>query len=96
MPDRRLPSRRSTSASRLHKRCAGEQDSVDEMKKYLVQLKRMVPTIPHKRKVKRLELLQHVIDYIQMLELTLQRPDAIYQAVSPLPAGRLDAGAENS
>ncbi|KAL5969847.1 DNA-binding protein inhibitor ID-3-A [Taenia solium] len=37
----------------------------------LVQLKRMVPAVRGHTKIKKLELLQHVIDYIQDLELTL-------------------------
>lgn len=37
----------------------------------LVQLKRMVPAVRGHAKIKKLELLQHVIDYIQDLELTL-------------------------
>lgn len=54
-----------------------------EMRKCLVQLKRMVPTIEQNEKINQLELLQHVINYIQDLEVTLQHPSTIIHAVSP-------------
>lgn len=45
-----------------------EPSSIDRC---LVKLKRMVPTLRGKSKVKKLDLLQHVIDYIQDLESIL-------------------------
>ncbi|VDO73639.1 unnamed protein product [Schistosoma margrebowiei] len=53
-----------------------------EMKRCLVKLKRMVPTIERNKKVNQLELLQHVIDYIQDLEKTLQYPEDILTSVN--------------
>ncbi|KAK4474553.1 hypothetical protein MN116_001697 [Schistosoma mekongi] len=53
-----------------------------EMKRCLVKLKKMVPTIERNKKVNQLELLQHVIDYIQDLEKTLQYPEDILTSVS--------------
>ncbi|CAH8873689.1 unnamed protein product [Trichobilharzia szidati] len=53
-----------------------------EMKRCLVKLKKMVPTIERNKKVNQLELLQHVIDYIQDLEKTLQYPEDILTSVN--------------
>lgn len=49
--------------------------------RYLLRLKQMVPTLRGQTKVKKLELLQHVIDYIQDLELLLADSDS--QTASP-------------
>ncbi|TGZ65127.1 hypothetical protein CRM22_006028 [Opisthorchis felineus] len=54
-----------------------------EMRKCLGQLKRMVPTIEQHQKINQLELLQHVINYIQDLEVTLDCPGTTLKAVSP-------------
>ncbi|CAL8089478.1 unnamed protein product [Calicophoron daubneyi] len=62
---------------------AKTQSPLGEMKKYFVQLKRMVPTIEEHQKINQLELLQHVINYIQDLEVTLDHPPAILKSVSP-------------
>ncbi|MPC82204.1 Protein extra-macrochaetae [Portunus trituberculatus] len=43
-----------------------------EMRRYLNKLKDLVPHCPKNRKVTKLELIQHVIDYISDLEDTLQ------------------------
>lgn len=51
------------------------------MRKCLVQLKRMVPTVESNQKINQLELLQHVINYIQDLEVTLDNPSSILSAV---------------
>lgn len=56
--------------------------SPTEMKRCLSQLKRMVPTIERNKKIDQLELLQHVIDYIQDLESTLQYPEDILHSVT--------------
>ncbi|TPP62769.1 DNA-binding protein inhibitor ID-2-A [Fasciola gigantica] len=53
-----------------------------EMRKCLGQLKRMVPTVESNQKINQLELLQHVINYIQDLEVTLDSPSSILTAVS--------------
>ncbi|KAK3571248.1 hypothetical protein QTP86_005965 [Hemibagrus guttatus] len=39
------------------------------------RLKRLVPTIPQHRRVSRVEILQHVIDYILDLQLALERTE---------------------
>lgn len=43
-----------------------------EMRRYLDKLKDLVPLCPKNRKVTKLELIQHVIDYISDLQDTLQ------------------------
>ncbi len=47
-------------------------DSNSEMQSLLSQLKELVPNIPRNRKVSKLEIIQHVIDYIFDLQLALQ------------------------
>lgn len=49
----------------------GSENSV-EMRLYLNKLKDLVPQCPKNRKVTKLELIQHVIDYISDLQDTLQ------------------------
>ncbi|KAL5107818.1 DNA-binding protein inhibitor ID-3-A [Taenia crassiceps] len=51
----------------------------------LVQLKRMVPAVRGHTRIKKLELLQHVIDYIQDLELTLAEDHLRKSSVSSSP-----------
>lgn len=47
-------------------------DNSVEMRRYLNKLKDLVPHCPKNRKVTKLELIQHVIDYISDLQDTLQ------------------------
>lgn len=49
----------------------GSENSV-EMRRYMDKLKDLVPQCPKNRKVTKLELIQHVIDYISDLQDTLQ------------------------
>ncbi|CAH8604191.1 unnamed protein product [Dicrocoelium dendriticum] len=63
------------------------QAPIQEMKKCLGQLKRMVPTIEQHQKINQLELLQHVINYIQDLEVTLDHPAQILASKSPCREG---------
>lgn len=60
-------------AAQMTKRSQQESD----IQLCLVQLKRMVPTTRRQHKLKKLELLQHVIDYIQDLELTLEQEASV-------------------
>ncbi|VUZ50324.1 unnamed protein product [Hymenolepis diminuta] len=50
--------------------------------KCLIQLKRMVPSVRGHKRIKKLELLQHVINYIQDLESALIQDVRINQ-ISP-------------
>lgn len=45
-----------------------------EMAACFLKLKEIVPTVPHGKKISKTALLQHVIDYICDLEVTLQAP----------------------
>lgn len=45
-----------------------------EMAACFLKLKEIVPTVPHGKKISKTQLLQHVIDYICDLEVTLQAP----------------------
>lgn len=49
----------------------GSENAV-EMRRYMDKLKDLVPQCPKNRKVSKLELIQHVIDYISDLQDTLQ------------------------
>lgn len=51
---------------------SNESNSQGAMKEYLDKLKELVPHCPKNRNVSKLELIQHVIDYINDLQETLQ------------------------
>ncbi|KAH9281146.1 hypothetical protein ECG_06632 [Echinococcus granulosus] len=73
-----LPAMKARPAARRKPRgCGGS--AIDRC---LVQLKRMVPTVRGHARIKKLELLQHVIDYIQDLELTLAEDHLRMSSVS--------------
>ncbi|CAH8631398.1 unnamed protein product [Heterobilharzia americana] len=87
----RLPSS-SSSKPRKHTSHMRLDTPPTEMKRCLVKLKKMVPTIERNKKINQLELLQHVIDYIQDLEKTLQYPEDILTSVN---VSRCSSPAEN-
>eukprot|EP00061_Rhincodon_typus_P018952 g48350.t1 len=67
-------------------RCKMEEESLDlqyDMKDCYSKLKQLVPTIPQNKKVSKVEILQHVIDYILDLQLALETHPAL---VRPQPA----------
>ncbi|XP_072880115.1 DNA-binding protein inhibitor ID-4 [Hemitrygon akajei] len=61
-------------------RCKMEEESLDlqyDMKDCYSKLKQLVPTIPPNKKVSKVEILQHVIDYILDLQLALETHPAL-------------------
>jgi len=75
------------------------EPSEAEMAACFSKLKDMVPTIPTDRKISKMSLLQHVIDYILDLELTLEHHPAVQQAAAPQlvqPSGERKPLAENT
>lgn len=60
------------TASALPSTTTAEGDTEAEIRLYLDKLKEIVPKCPKHRKVSRLELIQHVIDYICDLQQALE------------------------
>lgn len=60
---------RNTSASYLEQGCIYNMDDC------YARLRAMVPHIPANRRMSKVEILQHVIDYIQDLESALELPN---------------------
>src|SRR5699024_7885758 len=60
--------RRPLSPSEIRQRAADRE----EMQSLLAKLKELVPGIPKKRKLSKLEIIQHVIDYIFDLQVALE------------------------
>lgn len=60
------------AAALAAQRSMGGSENTAEMRRYLDKLKDLVPMCPKNRKVSKLELIQHVIDYIGDLQDTLQ------------------------
>ncbi|XP_066539928.1 DNA-binding protein inhibitor ID-4 [Hoplias malabaricus] len=56
-----------------------------DMNDYYSRLRRLVPTIPPHKKVSRVELLQHVIDYIVDLQLALESQPALCRPAARAP-----------
>lgn len=63
-----------------HKPENGDQ----EMQQCFHKLKEIVPTMPQNKKVSKVQILQHVIDYIMDLELTLEFDPAVSAAATSL------------
>ncbi|KAM9403892.1 DNA-binding protein inhibitor ID-4 [Salvelinus alpinus] len=58
----------------------------DDMNHCYSRLKRLVPTIPRDKKVSKVEILQHVIDYILDLQLALEtHPSLLKQQTGTCP-----------
>lgn len=74
--------RRQLSPSEIRQRAADRE----EMQSLLAKLKELVPGIPKKRKLSKLEIIQHVIDYIFDLQVALDaHPDfASFPVGAPL------------
>ncbi|XP_052774516.1 DNA-binding protein inhibitor ID-4-like [Mya arenaria] len=49
-----------------------------EMAACFLKLKELVPSIPHDKKISKTQLLQHVIDYIYDLELSLEVQPVVF------------------
>lgn len=67
--------RMKTEGYRVEKRSTGAT-LTQEMDLCFQKLKELVPTVPDKGKLSQVQLLQHVIDYILDLELTLEYNNA--------------------
>uniref|UniRef100_A0A8C8R504 DNA-binding protein inhibitor ID-4 n=1 Tax=Pelusios castaneus TaxID=367368 RepID=A0A8C8R504_9SAUR len=77
-------------------RCLSEQSAEQaaaaasllyDMKGCYSRLQALVPTLPRHRRVSKVEILQHVIDYIWDLQLELQHPPARGQPLGGGPDG---------
>ncbi|VDN08824.1 unnamed protein product [Dibothriocephalus latus] len=78
---------REKSERCLHSTPSSERNTMSDIKQCLVRLKRMVPSVRRQPKVNKLELLQHVIDYIQDLEVTLEQPELILSSLPVSSSG---------
>ncbi|XP_028326494.1 DNA-binding protein inhibitor ID-4 [Gouania willdenowi] len=71
-------------------RCRMEEDELCslqyDMNDCYSRLKRLVPTIPQNKKVSKVEILQHVIDYILDLQLALETHPSLHKQQNQLPA----------
>ena len=69
---------RMDTSVKIHK----AQFNDNEMHDCFMKLKEIVPTIPEDKKLSKVQLLQHVIDYIMDLEITLDcnRPATVLNA----------------
>ncbi|XP_036441044.1 DNA-binding protein inhibitor ID-4 [Colossoma macropomum] len=76
------------SSSLRPPRSATEEEEEDllclhhDMNDCYSRLRRLVPTIPPHKKVSRVEILQHVIDYILDLQLALEAQPALWRPAS--------------
>ncbi|XP_055451146.1 DNA-binding protein inhibitor ID-4 [Psammomys obesus] len=74
-------------------RCKAAEAAADEpalclqcdMNDCYSRLRRLVPTIPPNKKVSKVEILQHVIDYILDLQLALESHPALLRQTPPPP-----------
>ncbi|GAU99050.1 hypothetical protein RvY_10103 [Ramazzottius varieornatus] len=68
---------KSNGVTRKARKCLEENEEMATMELLFHKLLHMIPTLPKDRKVSRLEILQHVIEYIQDLESQVQfHPEA--------------------
>ncbi|CAM5152330.1 unnamed protein product [Eretmochelys imbricata] len=67
-----------------------------DMKGCYSRLQALVPTLPRHRRVSKVEILQHVIDYIWDLQLELQHPPARGQPLGGGPDGEPGGAAEQA
>ncbi|XP_032869595.1 DNA-binding protein inhibitor ID-4 [Amblyraja radiata] len=80
-------------------RCKAEEDPLDlqyDMKDCYSKLKQLVPTIPPNKKVSKVEILQHVIDYILDLQLALETHPALVRAQTAIGCPRAPLTALNT
>ena len=56
-----------------------------EMAACFMKLKELVPSVPHDKKISKTQLLQHVIDYIYDLELSLDCQPVVFSATPREP-----------
>ncbi|KAI4871223.1 hypothetical protein NFI96_003490 [Prochilodus magdalenae] len=79
-----FPMKDSSSLRPPH--CAEEEEDLlclhHDMNDCYSRLRRLVPTIPPHKKVSRVEILQHVIDYILDLQLALEAQPALWRPAS--------------
>jgi hypothetical protein len=84
-----LPSPKSFATNKVKKSPNGHKlDNVsqDEMQSLLAKLKELVPNIPRNKKLSKLEIIQHVIDYIFDLQLALEsHPSSLPQSITKSP-----------
>ena len=67
---------KSSSGVRKSRKCQ-ESEDCDTMELLFAKLVQMIPNMPKDRKMSHLEILQHVIEYIQDLESQMEfHPDA--------------------
>uniref|UniRef100_A0A8C2YJ66 DNA-binding protein inhibitor ID-4 n=1 Tax=Chinchilla lanigera TaxID=34839 RepID=A0A8C2YJ66_CHILA len=88
------------SGSLAQPRCKAAEAAADEpalclqcdMNDCYSRLRRLVPTIPPNKKVSKVEILQHVIDYILDLQLALETHPALLRQPPPPAPPHLPAG----
>lgn len=90
----------AAAAAAAAARCKAAEAAADEpalclqcdMNDCYSRLRRLVPTIPPNKKVSKVELLQHVIDYILDLQLALETHPALLRQPPPPAPPHLPAG----
>ncbi|XP_062041355.1 DNA-binding protein inhibitor ID-4 [Lepus europaeus] len=83
----------AAAAAAAAARCKAAEAAADEpalclqcdMNDCYTRLRRLVPTIPPNKKVSKVEILQHVIDYILDLQLALETHPALLRQPPPPP-----------